>query len=67
MTLCVFDQEDPYSYVEIRGTATMTEQGGRGFIDAFAKKYRDLDIYQWDQPDTVRVAVRVTPSKVIVG
>jgi PPOX class probable F420-dependent enzyme len=67
VTVCVFDQEDPYSYAEIRGTATMTEEGGRELIDAFAKKYRDLDVYPWDQPDTVRVVVRVTPTKVIAG
>ena len=65
VTVCVFDQEDPYSYAEIRGTATMTEEGGRELIDAFAKKYRGLDVYPWDQPDTVRVVVRVTPTKVI--
>ncbi|HEY5135437.1 MAG TPA: PPOX class F420-dependent oxidoreductase [Candidatus Nanopelagicales bacterium] len=67
VTVCVFDQEDPYTYVEIRGTATMTEEGGRELIDAFAKKYRDLDVYPWDGPDAVRVVVRVTPTKVIVG
>ena len=67
VTVCVFDQEDPYSYVEIRGTATMTEEGGRELIDAFAKKYRDLDVYPWDGPDAVRVVVRVTPTKVIAG
>ena len=67
VTVCVFDQEDPYSYAEIRGTATMTEEGGRELIDAFAKKYRDLDVYPWDGPDAVRVVVRVTPTKVIAG
>ena len=67
VTVCVFDQEDPYSYVEVRGTATMTEEGGRELIDEFAKKYRDLDVYPWDQPDTVRVVVRVTPHKVVEG
>ena len=67
VTVCVFDQEDPYSYAEIRGTATMTEEGGRELIDAFAKKYRGLDVYPWDGPDAVRVVVRVTPTKVIAG
>jgi PPOX class probable F420-dependent enzyme len=65
VTVCVFEQADPYSYIEVRGTATMTEEGGRELIDAFAKKYRDLDVYPWDAPDTVRVVVRVTPDKVI--
>jgi general stress protein 26 len=42
MTVCVLDQQDPSSYDEIRGPATMTEEGGRELIDAFAKKYRGL-------------------------
>jgi PPOX class probable F420-dependent enzyme len=67
VTVCVFDQEDPYSYAEIRGTATMTEEGGRELIDAFAKKYRGLGVYPWDQPDTVPVVVRVKPTKLIAG
>jgi PPOX class probable F420-dependent enzyme len=67
VTVCVFDQEDPYTYVEIRGTATMTEVGGRELIDAFAKKYRGLDVYPWDGPDVVRVVVRVTPTKAVMG
>jgi PPOX class probable F420-dependent enzyme len=67
VTVSVFDQADPYIYVEVRGTATMTEEGGRELIDAFAKKYRGLDVYPWDAPDTVRVVVRVTPDKVVGG
>ena len=67
VTVSVFDQDDPYSYVEVRGTATMTEEGGRELIDEFAKKYRDLDVYPWDQPDSVRVVVRITPDKVVGG
>ena len=67
VTISVFDHDDPYSYVEVRGTATMAEEGGRALIDEFAKKYRDLDVYPWDQPDTVRVVVRVTPDKVVGG
>ena len=67
VTVCVLDQEDPYTYVEIRGTATMTEQGGRELIDAFAKKYTGVDVFPGDGPDVVRVVVRVTPTKVIVG
>jgi PPOX class probable F420-dependent enzyme len=67
VTVCVFDHEDPYTYVEVRGTATMTEEGGRELIDEFAGKYRGLDSYPWDQPDTVRVVVRVTPQRVVGG
>ena len=67
VTVCVFDHDDPYTYVEIRGTATMTEEGGRALIDEFAKKYRGLDEYPWDGPDAVRVVVRVTATRVVGG
>lgn len=67
VTVSVFDHDDPYSYVEVRGTATITEEGGRELIDEFAKKYRGLDVYPWDKPDAVRVVVRVTPHRVIGG
>lgn len=29
-SVLVFARDDPYSYLEVRGTATMTEEGGRG-------------------------------------
>lgn len=67
VSVSVYDQEDPYTYVEVRGTATMTEEGGRALIDEFAKKYRDLDSYPWDGPDAVRVVVRITPERVVGG
>lgn len=65
VTVCVIDHDNPYRYVEVRGIATMTEEGGRALIDEFAKKYRGLDEYPYDDPGTVRVVVRVTPYKVL--
>ncbi|MCB0917982.1 MAG: PPOX class F420-dependent oxidoreductase [Actinobacteria bacterium] len=65
-TLLISDPANPYSYVEIRGTTTMTEEGGRELIDALAKKYLDKDRYPWDDgTDNVRVVVRVTPTRVV--
>jgi PPOX class probable F420-dependent enzyme len=67
VTLSVFDMDDPYAYVEIRGTATMTEEGGRELIDAMSLKYRGVTPYGFDGPDDVRILVRVTPERIIRG
>lgn len=65
-SVVVLNPEDPYSYLEVRGTASLTEEGGRDLINSFAKKYRDLDDYPWDPPDAVRVVIRITPEKVVL-
>jgi PPOX class probable F420-dependent enzyme len=66
-TLLVYPKDNPYSYVEIRGTTTMTDEGGRDLIDRLARKYRGLDRYPFDDgTDNVRVVVRIRPEKVVV-
>jgi PPOX class probable F420-dependent enzyme len=66
-TLLVYPKDNPYSYVEIRGTTTMTEEGGRELIDRLAAKYRGLERYPFDDgTDNVRVVVRLRPEKVVV-
>ena len=66
VTLLVYPKDNPYSYVEVRGTATMTEEGGRELIDRAAKAYMDLDRYPMDDgTDNVRVVVRITPEKIV--
>jgi PPOX class probable F420-dependent enzyme len=66
-TVIVYPRDKPYEYAEVRGTSTMTEQGGRELIDALAAKYRGLDRYPFDDgTGNVRVVVRITPDKVVV-
>lgn len=66
-TLLVYPKDNPYSYVEIRGTTTMAEEGGRELIDRLAAKYRGLERYPFDDgTDNVRVVVRLRPEKVVV-
>lgn len=55
--------ESPYDYVEIRGTATMTETGGRELIDDLAMVYNGKP-YPDEPEGTVRVVVRVEPTRV---
>ncbi|CAO5257549.1 PPOX class F420-dependent oxidoreductase [Frankia sp. AgKG'84/4] len=62
--LVFLDQNDPYGYVEVRGTATLTEEGGRELIDRLSLKYTG-DIYRWDDPEEVRVVIRVKAGRIL--
>jgi hypothetical protein len=49
--------------VEVRGTVSMTEEGGVELIDELSRAY---DGVPWTvRPTETRVVVRVTPTKVI--
>lgn len=65
-SVLLIDPDDPYHYLEVRGTAQLTTEGGRELIDHFAEKYRGLDSYPWDKPDAVRVVIRVPPEHVVL-
>lgn len=67
VSLLVYPRENPYSYVEVRGTATMTEEGGRELIDRLCRRYTGADRYTMDDgTDNVRVVVRIRPEKVVL-
>lgn len=66
-TVLVYPKANPYSYVEVRGTVTMTDVGGRQLIDRLNRDYTGGDRYADDDgSDNVRVVVRLTPTKVVV-
>lgn len=63
ISISVFDQDDPLSYFEARGQATISEENGFQLIDDLSLKYRG-EHYTGDQgTDNVRVIVRLTPAK----
>ncbi|MEV7354245.1 PPOX class F420-dependent oxidoreductase [Kitasatospora sp. NPDC059811] len=64
ISLVVNPPENPYEYVEVRGSATMTTEGGRELINELSRKYRGEE-YGFDGPDDVRVVVRLSPRKVV--
>lgn len=65
-TLLLFPPDAPYSYAEIRGTASFANEGSMATIDGFAKKYMGADRYPLDDgTDNVRIDVRITPDKVV--
>ncbi len=58
----------PYTYAEIRGTATLTTDGGPELIDELSRKYTGKDYADFNPAaadDDPRVVVRITPRKVI--
>ncbi|WP_137724523.1 PPOX class F420-dependent oxidoreductase [Prescottella subtropica] len=65
-TVLVYPASGPYSYVEIRGTVTVTDDPGGSLIHTLARKYTGAERWEQDTPDTPRVIVRLTPSKVVV-
>ncbi|MDX6328300.1 MAG: hypothetical protein QOI83_683 [Streptomycetaceae bacterium] len=64
VTVLIIPPEAPYTYVEFRGTASLTTEGGRELTDELSVKYTGKE-YGNDGPDDVRVVVRITPTKVI--
>lgn len=64
VTLCAYDPVDPYRYIEIRGTVTLTEDGGPELIQELSMRY-DGERFTESDPANVRVVCRVTPTRVI--
>ncbi|OLF19491.1 PPOX class F420-dependent oxidoreductase [Actinophytocola xanthii] len=63
VSLSVFDLENPYESVDIRGTAELAEDHDHAVQKAVSHKYLGED--PPTEPDTVtRVAVRVVPHRV---
>jgi len=63
VSLCAYDPADPYGYVEVRGTVTLTEDGGDDLIAEMSLAY---DGKPWQhRPEETRVVARVTPTKLV--
>lgn len=57
------DPDNPYRYLEIRGTVTsMEDDSSNTFIDSMATKYMGVDEYPYHQPGDERVVMVVSPS-----
>lgn len=63
VSLSVFDLADPEDYVEIRGRAEVTVEGGRELNEELARKYLGAD-FPPEPPEVVRVLVRVVPEHI---
>ena len=64
VALSITDPDNPYRYLEVRGTvAEVTEAGADAHIDEMAQKYLGADKYPFRQPGEVRAIYKITPSK----
>jgi PPOX class probable F420-dependent enzyme len=63
-TILLMAPDNPYLFVEIRGTAAGTTEGADAHIDALAKKYLGVDEYPYRTPDEQRITYAITPQTV---
>jgi PPOX class probable F420-dependent enzyme len=62
-TVLLLDLENPYRYLEIRGTAVIEPDEDRVFAEKVGAKY-DADLREHDTPGDRRVVVRIVPVRV---
>jgi hypothetical protein len=61
-SITILDSDDPHNYVELRGTATFSEDVGRAFDTSLAHHYDGTDPDP-DPPGAVRLIIRVEVLK----
>ena len=62
-TVFLLDLENPYRYLEIRGTAVIEPDEDRAFAEKVGAKY-NADLREHDVPGDRRVVVRIVPIRV---
>lgn len=68
VTVVVHPADAPYTYAEIRGTVSLTTEGGQALIEELAQKYVGKSYHEFNPQaaqDAERVVVRVSPRKVV--
>jgi len=61
-TLLVYPREQPYSYLEVRGSVEILDDPEGALIDELSEKYRGVP---YQGPAEPRVIVRLLPRKVL--
>jgi PPOX class probable F420-dependent enzyme len=62
-TAFLLDLQNPFRYLEIRGTAVVTADDDRAFAERVGTKY-NADLREHDAPGDRRVMVRIVPARV---
>ncbi|MEV7382349.1 PPOX class F420-dependent oxidoreductase [Streptomyces lydicus] len=68
VSVVIQPSDSPYTYAEVRGTATLTTEGGQELIDELSRKYTGKPYAEFNPEagkDAERVVVRITPRKVV--
>ena len=64
VNVLVYEQGNPYNYVEIRGSASPTRDGADEHINALTKKYIGQDEYPFRAPGEERIKFVIEPDHV---
>jgi PPOX class probable F420-dependent enzyme len=64
VSLVVLDPADPYRWLALDGTVTMTDEGANDQIDRLSKKYTGREKYASHRPGETRVTVRIAPRRI---
>jgi PPOX class probable F420-dependent enzyme len=59
----LLDLQNPYRYLEVRGTAVVAPDEDRAFAERVGAKY-NADLREHDAPGDRRVVVRIVPARV---
>jgi PPOX class probable F420-dependent enzyme len=62
VSLLVVDPRDPYRWIAITGTTTMTDEGANEQIDRLSEKYTGREKYASHREGETRVSVRISPT-----
>ncbi len=65
ISVLIYDAANAYSYVEVRGRATLSTDGGPELIERLSQTYTGKPYTNDEGTDNVRVVVRVTPERVV--
>jgi len=66
VSVLIHDKATPYTYVEVRGSVTMSTEGGDELIQRLSMAYDGEPFTGDDGKNRVRVVVRLTPEHVVV-
>ncbi len=62
VTFVIYDQENPYQYIQVQGRASMSKEGGHELIDHLSQRYAGVSPYPGDpEHKENRVVVSITP------
>lgn len=65
VAMSILDPDNPYRYIQIRGTVTKeTTDGAVEHINSLAKKYLGKDVYPWLSDNETRVIYEIMPFAV---
>lgn len=63
VALSIMDPDNPYRYMQVRGTVTrVTTNGADAHIDSLAKKYLGKDKYPFRKEGEERLTLEITPE-----